>query len=449
MSGPKVFHVVTREELVARCEAHLRQLDAAIAEWTKACKRNGARDVQATEAVASRRDELRLMLKEDRFSELQQQVQVEISFLRADAQARIERAVAAAAQLMQNRRRTARTARMLLDALRKSGRSVPDDLQRELESTESTANLEAATVRAFALLAPAATSGAPTERQRELASQLGRDQKRGTLADWMDSQPPFAEGGTYPRIDRHLAELSALGVDPSPFAARATMLAGELSPRQALLADSLLVDLAHAVKEGREQSARLADLRERAAELTHHGAAVAQALQGRIEAAIAARDVSSAPALIAEADALVQEELRVLAADARRRAVLQGLASLGYVVSEGMATAWVQSGHVVLRKAANPDYGVELGGGKKSESLQVRAVVFGSAQTPRNAQRDRDMEGVWCSELGRLRTLLVSEGGQLEIDQALPIGATPLKLIEDSQRGEETTEQRALRTMQR
>ena len=64
MSGPKVFHVVTREELVARCEAHLRQLDAAIAEWTKACKHKGAADAHDTEAVASRRDALRRMLKD-------------------------------------------------------------------------------------------------------------------------------------------------------------------------------------------------------------------------------------------------------------------------------------------------------------------------------------------------------------------------------------------------
>jgi hypothetical protein len=36
---------------------------------------------------------------------------------------------------------------------------------------------------------------------------------------------------------------------------------------------------------------------------------------------------------------LIQEKMRVLAADARRRAVLQGLATLGYEVNEGMATA--------------------------------------------------------------------------------------------------------------
>jgi hypothetical protein len=134
MSGPKVFHVVTREELVARCEVHLRQLDAAIAEWTKACKHKGAADAHETEAVASRRDALRRMLKDGRFSELQKQVPAELSFLRADAQARIERAAAAAAQVMQNRRRTAHTARTLLEALGKSGRRMPEDLRRALES---------------------------------------------------------------------------------------------------------------------------------------------------------------------------------------------------------------------------------------------------------------------------------------------------------------------------
>jgi hypothetical protein len=447
MSGPKVFHVVTREELVARCEAHLRQLDAAIAEWTKACKRNGAADADDTEAVASRRDALRRMLKDGRFSELQKQVPAELSFLRADAQARIERAASAAAQVMQNRRRTAHTARTLLEALGKSGRRVPEDLRRALESTESIANTEAAIARAFALLAPVAASRVATDRQRELASKLGRDEKRATLAEWLANQPALAEGGCYLQIDRHLAELSALDVDPSPFTARAAAIAGELPPRQALLADSLLVDLAHAVKEARERSARLRGLGERAAELAQHGSAVAQALRSRIEVAIAAKDASSAPALISEADALVQEELRVLAADARRRAVLQGLASLGYEVSEGMATAWVQGGQVVLRKAATPDYGVELGGGMKSERLQVRAVAFGSAQTPRNALRDRDVEAIWCSEFEQLRTLLSKSGGGIEIEHALPVGATPLKLIEDPKRLDETGEGKTLRTM--
>jgi hypothetical protein len=306
---------------------------------------------------------------------------------------------------------------------------------------------EAAITRAFALLCPAAVSGAASDRQRELASQLGRDEKRATLAEWLVSQPPFEEPDSYLRIDRHLAELSALDVDPSPFATRAAAIGHEPPPRRALLADSLLIDLARTVKEERERSVRLADLRERAAELAHHDSVAAQTLRGRIKATIAAK--ASAPVLIQEADALIQEELRVLAADARRRAVLKGLASLGYEVNEGMATAWVQRGQVVLRKAANPEYGVELGAGTKSERLQVRAVAFGSAQSPRNAVRDRDMEAVWCSELEQLRSMFSMSGGGIQIEQALPVGAKPLKLIEDSKMHEERDEGKTPRTLQR
>jgi hypothetical protein len=316
-------------------------------------------------------------------------------------------------------------------------------------STESTAYLETAIASAFALLTPVAPSGMATTRQRDLASQLGRDEKRVTLPDWLANQPPFTARDSYLWIDRHLAELFVLDVDPSPFATRAAAIARELPSRQALLADSLLVDLAYAVKEERKRSTRLADLRERVAELAHHDSAVAQALRGRIEAALETKDGSLAPALIEEADAFVQGELRALAADARRRAVLRGLASLGYEVSEGMATAWVQGGQVVLRKAANPDYGIELGGGTKSERLQVRAVVFGGSKSPRNVARDRDMEAVWCSEFTQLRTLFSKSGGGIEIEHALPVGATSLKLIEDPKRHEEADEVETPRAIQR
>lgn len=444
MSGPKVFHIVTVEELIARCETHLRRLDFAIAEWAKACDRAGATDENAAEAVTARRDELRRMLKDGRFADIQKQVPAEISFLRSDVQTRIERAAAAAAQAIENRRRTVRTARMLLEALGKSGREIPADLRRDLGSSEINDN---AVARAFALLSPAAAGGAATNRQREIASELGRDEKRATLADWVACQPVPVEREQDLRIDSHLAELSALGLDPSPFSARAAAISADPSARYALLTDSLLIELAQVVRAGRERNLRLSEMRERSAELALHDSAAAQSLHGRIEAAIAKADISVASALIAEADGLAEEELRVIAADVRRRAVLHGLASLGYEVNEGMATAWVQGGHIVLRKAANPAYGVELGGGTKSDRLQVRAVTFGSPTTARNPARDKDMEAVWCSEFERLRKLVSSSGGEIEIEHALPVGAVPLKLVDVTAEVEASDVARTPRTL--
>jgi len=76
-------------------------------------------------------------------------------------------------------------------------------------------------------------------------------------------------------------------------------------------------------------------------------------------------DLSSAPTLIAEADALVEEGTPCTRLpNARRRAVLQGLATLGYEVNEGNGDlAWVPGAvRWYCGRPLTPDYGVELAG---------------------------------------------------------------------------------------
>jgi hypothetical protein len=292
MSGPKVFYVVTREELIARSEAQLKLLDAAIAEWKRTCQRTGVGSEMEIDEVAARRSALQGLLLADRFAELRTQLAAEISFLHNDAQHRLERAAAAATEARQARPRTERTARMLLDALERSGRAVPHDVRRGLQSGDEQAT--AAITAAFKLLSASSTGGGTSERQRELASRLGRDEKRQTLAEWLAAQPatPGEEAGL--QIDRHLAEPSALGIDTQPFEVRASVAAAEAPPRQALLADSLLLDLVLALKEGRERAARLADLRQRDAKLSGYDSSKARLLRERVAAALAA-DAASAP----------------------------------------------------------------------------------------------------------------------------------------------------------
>jgi hypothetical protein len=120
-----------------------------------------------------------------------------------------------------------------------------------------------------------------------------------------------------------------------------------------------------------------------------------------------------------------------MAAEERRRVVLEGLASLGYEVSEGMMTAWVAGGRVVLRKPANPGYGVELSDGSQADVMQVRAVGIGNPVEVRDAGRDRDMEAIWCSEFGRLQSLVAKAGGSVVIEGARPVGQFPLRVVAD------------------
>jgi hypothetical protein len=157
----------------------------------------------------------------------------------------------------------------------------------------------------------------------------------------------------------------------------------------------------------------------------------AASLRSEIGQSLSMVSAGNEAALIQRADFLIEAEVQAIAAEERRRAVLEGLAGLGYEVSEGMATAWVNGGRVVLRKAANPGYGVELSGGSKSDLLQVRAVAFGNSTEPRDASRDRDIETIWCGEFERLQSLIAKDGGRLSLESAHPIGQFPLKVVED------------------
>jgi hypothetical protein len=429
MSGPKTFRIVTRAEIISICRRNLARLDAAVEVWTSSCQRNGTIGQADIDKVIARRDELRRLLDADRFIELQKQVPVEISYLQVDADRRAEQAAEREARRKRDLRRTKAAAQALLSKLQSSGIDVPSEIQYELAaSTASSDRLNTAIGKGLLLLQPTDRLQGVTERQRELASRLGADERRITLEEWMSQQPNTVDDQALLRVDGLLGELSALGVDPSPFSGRITALEAEAPSRRALLADSLLLDLASAVRNGRESARVMSDLRERHAELSEMKSPEAAILLSEIKQALA-QPAGNELELVKRADFLIESEMHVMAAVERRRAILEGLASLGYEVSEGMATAWVEGGRVVLRKPASPGFGVELSGGSQSDVLQVRAVSFGNPADARDASRDRDMETIWCGEFQRLQSLVAKSGGSLSIETARPVGQFPLKVV--------------------
>jgi hypothetical protein len=431
MSGPKAFRVVTRAEIMAICRRSLARLDAAIEDWISRGQRNGTIDKTDIDKVMARRDALRGLLSADRFVELQKQLPAEISYLQADAERRAEKAAELEAQSKRAVRRMKGTAQALLASFELSGIQMPNELRVELTSSTPPERLEAVINRAFLMLhSPSATKGV-TDLQRDIAARLGAGEKRVSLEEWTSQQPGATEDKALLRVDGFLGELKGLGIDPGSFSARISSLELEPPARRSLLADSLLLELAAAVKNGREHAQFLTNLRARHAELSEMNSPEAASLRSEIGQSLSGASQGGEAELLQRADFLIEAEVQSMAAEERRRAVLEGLAALGYEVSEGMATAWVDSGRVVLRKAANPGYGVELSGGSKSDLLQVRAVAFGNSTDTRDTSRDRDIETIWCGEFERLQSLIAKDGGSLAIEHARPIGQFPLKLVED------------------
>ncbi|MDN4987187.1 hypothetical protein QY049_28910 [Bradyrhizobium sp. WYCCWR 13022] len=431
MSGPKAFRIVTRAEIISICRRSLARLDAAVEFWTSTCKRNGTVDQSDIDRVVARRDEIRRMLDADRFTDLQKHVIAEISYLSADAERRAEKAAESEAKRKGDQRRAKSAAQALLAKFEASHIEIPIDLRRELTTAAASVEmLNKAVSKGLMLLQPTDRSGGVTERQRALADRLGAGDRRITLDEWTSQQTGASDDQALLKVDKLLGELAGLGIDPSPFSARIAALEAEPRARQALVADSLLLDLTSAIKT-RRASARLErDLAERHAELSEMKSAEAAALRVEIERAIA-KAGSNDEELVKRADFLIEAEVRSMAAEERRRAVLEGLASLGYEVSEGMMTAWVSGGRVVLRKPANPGYGVELSGGSQTDLMQVRAVGLGNPADPRDAGRDKDMETIWCGEFERLQSLVARAGGNVSIESARPVGQYPIKVVAD------------------
>ncbi|MCK1298437.1 MULTISPECIES: hypothetical protein [unclassified Bradyrhizobium] len=431
MSGPKAFRIVTRAEIISICRRSLARLDAAVEFWTSTCKRNGTIDQSDIDRVVARRDEIRRMLDADRFTDLQKQVIAEISYLSADAERRAEKAAESEAKRKGDQRRAKSAAQALLAKFEASHIEIPIDLRRELTTAAaSVESLNKAVSKGLMLLQPTDRSEGVTERQRALADRLGAGDRRITLEEWTSQQTGASDDQALLKVDKLLGELDGLGIDPSPFSARIAALEAEPRARQALVADSLLLDLNSAIKTGRGRARLERDLAERHAELSEMKSAEATALRVEIERAIA-KAGSNDQELVKRADFLIEAEVRSIAAEERRRAVLEGLSSLGYEVSEGMMTAWVSGGRIVLRKPANPGYGVELSGGSQADLMQVRAVGIGNPAEARDAGRDRDMETIWCGEFERLQSLVAKAGGNVSLESARPVGQYPLKVVED------------------
>jgi hypothetical protein len=432
MSGPKAFRIVTRAEIMTICRRSLARLDAAIEDWISRGQGNGTIDKADIDKVITRRDALRGLLSADKFVELQKQIPAEISYLQADAERRAEKAAEMEAQSKRTMRRMKGTAQALLASLGSSGIQIPHEIREELASSGiPSERLEAAINKAFLLLHSAPATKGVSDLQRDIAARLGAGEKRMSLEEWTSQQPGATEDQALLRVDGFLGELRGLGIDPGPFSARISSLELESPARRTLLADSLLLDLATAVKNGREHTRLQSDLRARHAELSEMKSPEAASLRSEIGQSLSMVSAGNEAALIQRADFLIEAEVQAIAAEERRRAVLEGLAGLGYEVSEGMATAWVNGGRVVLRKAANPGYGVELSGGSKSDLLQVRAVAFGNSTETRDTSQDRDIETIWCGEFERLQSLIAKDGGHLAIEHARPVGQFPLKVVED------------------
>jgi hypothetical protein len=421
MSGPKVVRIVTREEILAICNGHLARLGAAIRCYEDWCRANGLASENEMRLVRERQAAIVALLGEEKFLELQKRAPELIQWLETDRDLRSKKAAERAVAV---RHGLDRARKIASDVLRKE-RNLPAILSAQVKDVESgrVGDLEKANAilaEAFAKSSHAPETGRADIGGAAAAYEDGASSQR--IEDWIARQPPINDDEQEMGV-----LLSELAVEESeefvrPYREQWASLSAYTGGGFGLRRQSLAVQARAALKEARDRRTLAEELVVLSAEwssLTNSPAPWPDVVATSTNLAEIAK----------QARASVSEEYRRKQAEARRRAVLNTLATLGYEVREGLMTALAENGSVVLRKSANPDYGVEVVSPEKGDRLAFRTVAFGDVLSPRNKTRDTDAESTWCSDLEHLKKRVFAEAGHIVIERAVPVGAEPVKVV--------------------
>lgn len=424
MSGPKVVRVITREELVAAGESLLRRLDAALAEWERACTAVGVSPADQ-KASKDRRNALEQMLRADRFSEFAQAAVAEIDFLDADAGRRRERASQVRAQERARLHSGRELAKVLL---RQAAPGAPEllEMQRAAAGELDLKDLDAVLARARQTLFLPATPQLGANQQA-LAARLAGGEK---TEDFEAMRRKLMVSS--PRLEAlfgHISELELLGQAERASELHQEMLAALAMPEDVVREmrfDSLVISL----KRAKEDVVTFEKLRREAAFLGDELARYQDGLEVLQTLQVAARGaIAELQAAVAAAEQKLTELQAVQVADTRRRAVLDGLQQLGYLVHEELSTATISGGRVVVRNPASTGYGVEIAAGAGMERLQVRTVAF---DINRDSSGDIPAEKRWCDDFGALKGALKAQGSEVIVERAMGVGTVPLKVLSTS-----------------
>jgi hypothetical protein len=406
VSSPKV--VVTKETAIAQCRRDLSRLEHELSQWVRRAEKPGGLEEAERAASFARLDQLKDLLRANRFLEVQQATVAEIAFLKNDLRERENRKVERAAKKREQQRRLQENASLLMKTL--ATKNIAPQLAQNLRAiAEGQQVADAGKILAQALML-ATTTGPKAETlsdaQIQLVQGLKTEPDTISLDEWLSRQPVEKRDERLTRIDHHIAELQSLEGETIAQALFARLARAEQEKRPAqrnLLLDSLVLDLAQTTRERRE-------LRERTGELSKPGLT-------RVRSPLEECKTTSLR--------LAQEET----SQNIHRAMIEALSGLCYEVREGMEILWAENGKLILANTARPGYGMEILG-KDAAHVQLRSVML---TRNHDKSRDRDIETLFCGEVKGLQTRMARQGLELSIAQARAVGEVPVKIVDNDE----------------
>jgi hypothetical protein len=432
MSGPKVIRVVTYEERAAIARGQIARFDVRAEDCQRLTSRFGEWDTKKEASLKRRRERLEGMLRDGEFAKLEVAVATECAFLDGEIDRQEVEQTRRAEVAKRNRRQLGDAARSVAAALTASSQPVSDILRNIPQMAVSASDADLTEMRkeidsAFSMLARVPPS--QVTATNDLADRLAHGEKDKSLSEFIQAASRIDSQEI--RLDNLLARLDSLDRDSAipELQQKIGQIYGEQDhSRRALLTDSLVLEISSYLslnKRWREIDRELRELRHSLVGDTPEEST----LIARIDAVLKNQSAAEATAILTDARRHATDARKRETAAARRKAVLTGLAALGYEVRETMNAAWVRDGRIVVKRAGVSDYGIELGATADADRMQVRVVGSAEPRERRTPERDRDMEVQWCSDFSALAGTLGAKGISVELEHALEPGAVPVKTV--------------------
>jgi len=439
MSGPKVVRIVTEEEKLTICASLMAMLTSSIEQLISWLEKKEMLTTEIEDLFGEKLSRYQKIAIPDNYRTLPEKVAKEIEFIKSEKRRYENILVKNKSSELSRKRNLAesiKTLRLLYEQSKIDySVELPSYTKIKLMNETEIIELEKSVALEFRNLASKrdnATEGTKlTDEQISLIERLKSTDEIQFINSWKKEQLLNKQlEDKKSRLDLLLAEIETIECEPEKkahFVSRANSIYEEGSEkRKSVLIDSLVIDLADFVRNSIETNKLVENLHLLKVQVESMEGEDLAPLTIQIDKAIESLDVTVMTKMEEHAKNLIKAAVEKQASDAGRKALINGLRSLGYSVNEQMQTALVENGQLVVRKNNYSDYGVEVRGVANTGKVQVR-LVSPISDSERRQRDDIEAEEKWCSDFSLLREQLADNGVDVTFEMAKKPGESLVK----------------------
>ncbi len=427
MSGPKVVRIVTREERKIIKQKWLTRLKSKIASIEGYASKNGVLGEELKSALEKTLQHYQ-DISEDEYLKIESEVPNQIKFLEKEKKNLVQKVIKKRSSRWERFKNLKSTHNELRFLLKKKNIEFEDCEEPDVISEELMDEYSQRIDDLYKILKDVAFNEPKlSDEQIEIQKRLSSGNSLLSVEEWNSHQPKVLS--KLSKLENTLKEMYVKGLSQTKIQ-EFIQKCSELDKKDInypLLLDSLIIEVATFTKNQLELKKVKEALKNAVAQL--EALELEMKFIGKWEELLISDDLTKLQEALEKATRLYEKESQKIITGTRREAIKKALKQAGYEVNDSMETAWVENGHLLVKKAKSSLYGVEFMSPKDLSRIQARVVADENRKNERTFGLDKNQEEIWCDEFDEIKEILENEDSSIIVDKMHEVGAIKLKEV--------------------